>query len=57
MHIKKLLKSLYLWAVVLVIGAVLVLVFQKSLDASVLLLLAIVILCPIIMILMKNHKQ
>lgn len=59
MNAKKLLKSWHLWVMVtLVVGAVLF--FQGSLNASIMLPLAIIALCPVMMMLMmkdKNHKH
>lgn len=56
MSIKKLLTSWHLWAVVLVVGGFLL--FQGSIDASIILPLAIVLLCPVMMMfMMKDHKH
>jgi hypothetical protein len=58
MNTKRLLTSWHLWAVVLIGGAFLF--FQRSLDASILFPLAIVLLCPIMMMFMmggKDHKH
>jgi len=57
MNTKRFLTSWHLWAVILVTGAILF--FQRSLDASTIPLLAIILLCPIMMLFMmgdKNHK-
>ncbi len=58
MNIKKLLTTWNLWIVLLAAGAFLF--FQRSIDASVLLPLAIVLLCPVMMMFMmggKGHKH
>lgn len=58
MNIKQLLMSWHLWIVVLVVSGFLL--FQKSFDASILPFLALVLICPIVMMFMmggKNHKH
>lgn len=58
MNTKRLLTSWRIWAVLLVVGAFLL--FQRSLDASILFPLALILLCPIMMMFMmndKNHKH
>jgi len=58
MNTKKLLKSWHLWVVVLIVGVFLF--FQGSLNASILLPLAIIAICPIMMMFLmkdKNHKH
>lgn len=56
MNTKKLLTSWHLWVVALVVVGFLLL--QKSFDASTLFILAIVLLCPIMMMfMMKDHKH
>lgn len=58
MNTKKLLKSWHLWVmVVLVVGALL---FQNVIGGSTVFLLAIVLICPIMMLFMmggKGHKH
>ena len=58
MDIKKLLTSWHLWVMVtLVVGALL---FQNVIGESTVFLLALVLLCPIMMMFMmndKHHKQ
>lgn len=58
MDVKRILTSWHLWVVVLAVGALLF--FQKSLDAAILLPLAIILLCPVMMMFMmggKGHKH
>lgn len=58
MNTKGILTSWHFLAVLFIIGAFLF--FQRSFDASIILPLAILILCPIMMMFMmgdKNHKH
>lgn len=58
MNTKGILTSWYFWAVIFIVGAFLL--FQRTFDASTLLPLAILLLCPIMMMFMmggKGHKH
>lgn len=56
MNMKRLLTSWHIWAVLLVAGTFLF--FQRSFDASILFPLALVLVCPIMMMfMMKDHKH
>lgn len=58
MNVKRLTTSWYFWIVVLAVIALLL--FQRPVDASILIPLAIVLLCPLMMMFMmggKNHKH